>query len=518
MTYLQYHLVFILPLLLALGLVTWRETRRTSLAGSLRPERGWAARTALLFPLIPLLYTTPWDNYLVARGIWNYPPERVLGRLGYVPVEEYAFFLLQTVITTLWLCVLLRRGGPEGSGPAVSRRPLLTRWGAGLLWLGVAFAGALLLRQEHTLYLGLILAWAAPVLALLSFGFGDLVLGRPGTFWLAVLPPTLYLWATDLFAIRAGIWSISPRFTLGWSLGGALPAEEMVFFFITNLLIVAGVLSFLHPESLLRVRRLGAVARPWMGFTALYLLLKVPVPLWPAGFPLLGTLSTVCLFLAGLAFAWERLGAGRALGVAALAFSLGLGAEVLGSRTGLPFGAYSYRGAPGPLLLGVPLIVPLGWFAMTLSASLLARGRAWLTGLLLVGWDLGLEPLMTAQGYWSWGAGLRGVPSEAWARPADPLALWAGAPLQNFVAWFLIGAGLAWAFRRLGPGLYAPQGSGALPSSFAVAYLLEGLFLPAGLLLFGQPGAALLTLIAMGGLGAWALRRERSGLALPGRA
>ncbi|AWN24145.1 carotenoid biosynthesis protein [Deinococcus irradiatisoli] len=491
MTYLQYHLVFIVPVLLVLTLFTWRQTRGgRSPAGAFRPEPHWAWRTFLLFPLIPLLYTTPWDNYLVYKQVWNYPPERVLGRLGYVPIEEYAFFILQTLITGLWLYFLLRRHNAPERGAQVSVSPLLTRWGQSALWLGVAFAGVVMLRFEATFYLGLILSWAAPVLSGLSAFGGDLVLGRPRTFWWAVLPPTLYLWATDFFAIGQGIWSISPRFTLGWNLGGVLPIEEMTFFLITNLLIVTGLLAFLHPVALARVQVLRRVFQPWQGFVLLYALLKIPVPLWPQGFALLGTLSTAALFLAALSWAWQQVGV-RALGPALLAFGVGLGVEVLGSRTGFPFGHYSYAGAPGLTLLGVPLLVPLGWFAMTLAAGVLTRGRAWLAGLLLVAWDVGLEPLMTAQGFWQW---------------QDPGALWAGAPIQNFVGWWAVGSGLVWAVQRLTPQLFdrpAPP-----TTSFAAAYLIEAAFLSAGLLLLGLPGAALLTAAAMGLMIALTLRQR----------
>ena len=540
MTYLQYHLVFIVPVLLLLLLVSWRETRGgRSLAGAFR-EQKWAWRTLILFPLIPLIYTTPWDNYLVYKAVWTYPPERVLGRLGYVPYEEYAFFVLQTLITSLWLYFLLRRSGrTQAEAAQVSPRPWLTRWGQAAFWLGVAFVGVLLLRSEPTFYLGLILAWACVVLSGLSAFGGDLIFGRPRVYWLAVLPPTVYLWATDLYAIHNGIWGISPKFTLGWNLFGILPAEEMVFFLITNLLVVTGVLAFLHPVALERVGRLLALlrtgrVRPWMVLTALYALSKIPVPLLSGGFPLLGTLGTVFLFLAALSYAWDRIGV-RALGLAAFAFFTGLGVEVLGSRTGFPFGQYSYVGAPGPLVFGVPLLVPLGWFAMTLSAALLSRGRPWLTGLLLVAWDVGLEPLMTAQGFWSW---------------QDEAGLWSGAPLQNFLAWFVVGAVLAFVFREVGPGMFfdadgagravsrrgrtlesvvtrsglsasgrswskttAVQNSGEdlqkrpVLNTFAAAYLLEAAFLPAGLLLLGAGwAAALLTLICMGGLALLALK------------
>ena len=49
---------------------------------------------------IAVIYTTPWDNYLVATRVWYYDPRLVLGiRLWYVPIEEYTFFILQTFLT-----------------------------------------------------------------------------------------------------------------------------------------------------------------------------------------------------------------------------------------------------------------------------------------------------------------------------------------------------------------------------------------------------------------------------------
>lgn len=275
-----------------------------------------------------------------------------------------------------------------------------------------------------------------------------------------------------------------------------------------------------------RIRSLTRQMRPWLWWTLLSVALKIPVPLWPQGFPVLGLASTGALFLAGLAFAGERVGMRRSLILAALAFGVGLGVEWLGSRTGVPFGVYSYATAPAPTLLTVPLIVPLGWFALTLAATLLAGGRAWLAGLLMVAWDVGLEPLMTAQRYWLWN---------------DPAPLWAGAPVQNFLGWWAVGAGLAWAFTRTAPGLFGLRRRGwSLPVqeravgvsmnvkavnvqtvrvpqpdlsrlSFAAVYPVELFFLPGGLVLVGRYREAAVTLGAM--LAALALARAVRGRA-----
>jgi putative membrane protein len=51
----------------------------------------------------------------------------------------------------------------------------------------------------------------------------------------------------DALAIHLGIWSISPRYTLGVALG-PLPLEEAVFFLLTNLLVVQGLALLVPPE------------------------------------------------------------------------------------------------------------------------------------------------------------------------------------------------------------------------------------------------------------------------------
>ncbi len=79
--------------------------------------RAWPPAVAvLLHVVIALLYTTIWDNYLVATRVWWYDPALVTGvTLAYVPIEEYTFFVLQPILAGLWLLFLLRRL-PEPAG------------------------------------------------------------------------------------------------------------------------------------------------------------------------------------------------------------------------------------------------------------------------------------------------------------------------------------------------------------------------------------------------------------------
>jgi lycopene beta-cyclase len=233
LTYLQFHLVFILPPLLLLG---WR-------VGRTFPALGRRAPVALpLILLVAFVYTTPWDNYLVWKEVWGYPPDRVLARIGYVPVEEYMFFLLQPGIAGMLFYRLLARmpsAAPLGS-------PGMVRTLGALPWIIATGVGIWLLGTESGTYMGLILAWAAPVVALQWLFMGPAIWRLRKAVFPAILFPTLYLWVADWYAISQGIWYISERFTFGVNPFG-LPVEEATFFLITNVLVVFGVVLFLAP-------------------------------------------------------------------------------------------------------------------------------------------------------------------------------------------------------------------------------------------------------------------------------
>jgi uncharacterized membrane protein len=142
-----------------------------------------------------------------------------------------------------------------------------------------------------------------------------------------------------------------------------------------------------------------------------------------------------------LTFGLAMLGSRRTLLFFALATLLPLGAELLGTGTGWPFGAYSYTDGLGLKIAGrVPFTVPLSWFYMGFTSYLLAtrvvqrwggRPRPWqavlLGAWLLTAWDLVLDPAM--------------------ASPALPVRFWIwhqsgpyfGMPLTNLVGWSATG-------------------------------------------------------------------------------
>ncbi len=239
MTYLQFHFVFILPVIAAL---IWLFKRRLGTA-SFTPYMKWLG----VISGIALVYTTLWDNYLVFKGIWYYGADRVIGTIGYVPVEEYLFFLFQPILTGLTLYVLLLKHKPLKVADA-SNKP---RWIGVSVYVLLIIAGVLHFRQEAGLYMALILVWACPVLAGQWAYAGNWIWAERRLWFLSTLLPTVYLWIADRIALALGIWFIAEEYTTGWLLFG-LPIEEATFFLVTNLLVVQGLFLFLHigdPEA-----------------------------------------------------------------------------------------------------------------------------------------------------------------------------------------------------------------------------------------------------------------------------
>ena len=117
--------------------------------------------------------------------------------------------------------------------------------------------------------------------------------------------------------------------------------------------------------------------------------------------------SVVLFFLASVTHAWAHRGPRWALTFVIVSAGISFAAEVVGVRTGLPFGDYSYSSSLGTQLLDVPVVVPLAWsmmaYPMFLAARRLTRRFTAVIGAIgLAGWDVFLDPQMVADGRWHW--------------------------------------------------------------------------------------------------------------------
>ncbi len=270
MTYFGILAIFLLPVLSLLLIIVPRDLWRWIMTRQGQVDwRPYLVISAHI--LMALVYTTPWDNYLVATNVWWYNPRMVTNlRIGYVPIEEYTFFIVQTLLTCLWTLALMRflfhrtvrivplEPDPQRESEQI-RRIRLRGWAvASIVVVWLISTGVLLAGWKPGTYLTLIISWGFfPIFIQILFG-ADILWAKRRLLGAAILPPTIYLWAVDALALSSGTWSIDPTQTTGFKLG-VLPVEEMVFFFLTNTIIGFGVTLMLSPESQRR-------AQEWMSY------------------------------------------------------------------------------------------------------------------------------------------------------------------------------------------------------------------------------------------------------------
>ena len=183
---------------------------------------------------------------------------------------------------------------------------------------------------------------------------------------------------------------------------------------------------------------------------------QLAYPFVPAGRRPAATRGVVVLMLAA---STAEAVAARGRAQAALVGSaggLGFAIELVGVRTGRPFGHYHYGAGLGPMLGSVPLLAAGAWAMMARPAWVVAGWldpraavRIPLAAGALTAWDVFLDPRMAADGYWTWPGGGR----------------YEGVPASNFLGWLLTGCAVfgLWAVAERGePPAAADDGALAL--------------------------------------------------------
>jgi len=152
---------------------------------------------------------------------------------------------------------------------------------------------------------------------------------------------------------------------------------------------------------------------------------------------------------------------------------------------------------------GVPVVVPLAWFAMAvparetahaaLGARSTARRRVVLGAAALTAWDAFLDPQMVGEGFWVW----------------RRQGCYRGIPFSNYLGWFVTALLVMTALERAlpvdddaEPGLVATYGAMAAMESVGFAVFFRDRVVAA-------VGTAAMAPIALSG--AWRMLRGRRG-------
>ena len=159
---------------------------------------------------------------------------------------------------------------------------------------------------------------------------------------------------------------------------------------------------------------------------AIYLIGVIGISI-PSLSPLYVQITPVTLLISALLLLafhepWNNKSILAVLLIAAIGFFI----EVFGVSTGKIFGSYSYSEILGPKILNVPLIIAINWLILVYGAYYIVSYffkypllRLAMGGLLLVVFDLIMEPVAIELNMWTWEAGTP--------------------PLQNYIVWFVAG-------------------------------------------------------------------------------
>ena len=240
MTYLRFHLIFNLPLLILLAALScsipWTEEEAGALA---------------LVLLAVMTFTTPWDNLAAKWGIWGFPREKYSLRLGYLPIEEYAFFLLQSVNVMLAVRALFRffPDWQTGRETDIGTMNLVGLAVSVIPWAFVALHLRWLRRQGGPrVNYAIHLAWFLPVIYSQWVLAPALFFGHAALLAMVTVAFGVYYTLADLAAVRAGTWYFDEKQITGVKLGGILPWEEIAFFLLTSLLVAQSYLLLLPAD------------------------------------------------------------------------------------------------------------------------------------------------------------------------------------------------------------------------------------------------------------------------------
>lgn len=198
---------------------------------------------------------------------------------------------------------------------------------------------------------------------------------------------------------------------------------------------------------------------------ALTTFLKGPAPAWLAqepnatvlrlGWKFSGPTYVVLGAIAALLHLGAWIGWRRTIPLFLVSSGIALGSELLGTSTQLPFGEYTYTTLLGYRIFDlVPFPIPISWFYMIVG-SLAIAGRLLIArddnatkwkwslvgGLVLVAWDVSMDPAMVKTLHWIWGDGdlfvRMGLPDPVVAFFTKDVFY--GMPLSNWFGWFVTG-------------------------------------------------------------------------------
>ena len=219
LTYLKLHVFLLLPEI-------WlRFTPASPLSWASAKTRKIGFFTTMPLAFAAIIFSSMWDSLIFSKGVFTFDQGSMLGVFGAMPLEEWMWFIDHTTLASIvTLAVMrpqaddvlaaslrspLRQHSPADKGAAMGLAALSTTG----FWLTSQILMAAPGADEHLLFLGVLMGFMPPVLALQWWFGGNVFRQRPGEMLSAIAAVSVYVLALDQLALSKGIWHLNPDYT-----------------------------------------------------------------------------------------------------------------------------------------------------------------------------------------------------------------------------------------------------------------------------------------------------------------
>ena len=216
------------------------------------------AKLIIFLLIIAVIQASIWDNYGTYVGIWTFD-NRVFGHIGFLPLEEYTWILMQvmiSVIFTMRVCIILSPDKPVRKNQDMKFRIIFTLCGA-IIYLSLMLYGANCLysylgtesteTNENKQYLcsSIILSFFTPFILLQWFYFSKGFYQYKMIWFLSWFIPGIYTYIIDCIAVHQKIWIFDYSYTLNIWLFGCVNTDILMLYTIATQICSFPVLGWL---------------------------------------------------------------------------------------------------------------------------------------------------------------------------------------------------------------------------------------------------------------------------------
>lgn len=243
-TYLQFHILFTLPIISFFLIITYIQSIFTN---TYYLSKKLIDITNIVI-ILSILYTFFWDKNLIENKVWYYNKNTILGTVLNVPIEEIGFFVIQCTICSLVFCYNSKIY-KINSLQTHNVNNVVTN-----LKIIIIFLMSLLLNDyfyyiygDKYYYFHSIIHWSIPIINIhFCFNISTLI-NNSKLIIRSVLYCTLLLSIIDKFAIENFIWNINKKFIIYdyTDYISTLPLEEVLFFFMTSVMCIQSYVLYI---------------------------------------------------------------------------------------------------------------------------------------------------------------------------------------------------------------------------------------------------------------------------------